>query len=174
MNQMPTDTEQPLVMQVQKRSRGVRPVGEVFRIKLPRNQFLMGRVIRNDCDHSYTDPIPREQREKGWYLVYIYKKIYKDELLNETPNPDDVLRPLFITNPTPWTRGYFQPLRVEPVEPWLREHWHVFGEGQTIRPPRFFDEFGNLRSKPSFDVASRSPNGYLVVDYKIAQNLGAV
>jgi len=167
---------QPKYLQKIKAGRGIRPVGEAFAMHFNGVGYLFGRVIRNDCGNGgITDPRPWP-REPGLYLVYIYKDISNS--IDEVPplKRSRLLIPPEIIGGGGWTRGYFAPVRRDPLTPEDVFPTHCF-RVDFIRligmpPVTYVDEFGDWLDKPSEPCGGWGLGGYGSIETAVAKALG--
>lgn len=158
-----------------KSSRGIRPVGEVFRIDLTRGGHLFGRVVVNDVADAgcllrrMTPPWPPQP---GRYLVYFYKRIRADAQIPSLVSAKDVWA-VEVLNPTSWTHGYFRPVRVDPVGSYEELPQHVLYVPNVTIDRQYDDYFCDPWGHRIINYVGSAPemniSGYMSVDAMIGR-----
>lgn len=103
----------PVLMQPQRISRGIRPVGEVFALALKDYGYMYGAVIRNDCAMGAINELHNWKRQSGQYLVYVYKILTQSIDSKVKLQLNKILFAPVIIGGGGWSRGYFLPIRTD-------------------------------------------------------------
>ncbi|MCW5766803.1 MAG: hypothetical protein KIT68_12610 [Phycisphaeraceae bacterium] len=171
----------PRYFQKIKISRGPRRVGEIFAIKFKGVGYFFGRVIRDDC--AICPPLfggPWE-REKGRYLIYVYKDVSRR--IEDVP---DLRRDRLLIPPSiqlgngGWTTGHFATVAFKPLtkEDVLPRHCFCLGMHRTDRwppgsgPEQYWDEYGRRLRKRTEPCGIWGVGGYGALENKMARALG--
>ncbi|WP_407319893.1 immunity 26/phosphotriesterase HocA family protein [Isoptericola halotolerans] len=138
--------------------------GDMFRMQLPDNTYLFGRVIGTpeDTDAPLIGPI---------YFIYIYS--YRSTT-GELPEPGHLspsallIAPVF-TNRLAWTDGVFETIWSAMLTDEDKLNQHCFW---TSNPDRYYDEFGNELAERSEPCALLGVTSYRTIDDRISKALG--
>lgn len=156
-------------------SRGLRPVGELFAIRLKGIGWLFGRVIRNDCAFEWiTVPLPWP-RNPGVYLVYVYSAVSDGIESVPSLSPAQLLFPPSMVNRSGWSLGYFTPLHVLPLSRHEVRGKHCFwsdiqlADGTLAR--RYVDEYGNRLRRPCAECSDYGLGSAATIERDIAMAL---
>lgn len=134
----------PQYLEKIRATRGPRPVGELFAMKLRGIGYVFGRVIRDACAWAPSHSSRRKAKlEPSTYLVYIYKGV--SDSLDDEPvlRPDDLLLPPQIIFGHGWTLGYFAPVRHASLTAADVLPVHCFWSAHGF----YVDEFGRTLAK---------------------------
>jgi hypothetical protein len=104
-------------------------IGDVFAVHVSSGEQLLGRVVSTSAIVGPTH---------GCNLVYVYRP-------GSGLSRDDLLLPPMITTRAPWSRGYFDFVRSQPLLPADFFERHSFRDGRG----RLFDEEGRPLDEPS-------------------------
>lgn len=155
-------------LRVLKRSNKAPQRGDVFAMQLPSGEFLFGRVIVANAHRGHA-PMP------GANLIYVY-----DQRSGSLPPdlaqllPGRLLVPPLWTNRLPWTKGYFQTVRNQPLGEFDVLRQHCFQEPAlspgAVRP--FVDQTGRRLSNRVEPCGEWGLVSYRWIDDHISDALG--
>jgi hypothetical protein len=128
-------------------------IGDVFGVRTQRAEGLFGRVVSTNAIVGPTH---------GCNLVYVYRA-------GSTFSRDDLLTPPMMTTRAPWSHGYFEFVRSEPLLPGSFFERNCFRDGQG----RFFDEEGRPLDAPFEPVGEWRLYDVDAIDAAIAAQLKA-
>jgi len=144
-------------MKVLKRQRKL-VVGDIFALQILPKQYHFGRIIRLDAKIvAFRDCI----------LGYVYNATSDSKTdIPELSKNDLLIRP-FMTNQQPWTKGYFEIVRREPLEPEDVLTPHCFELNGM-----FFDEYNNRLPERIEPCGFHGLGSYRTIDVEISRALG--
>lgn len=149
-------------IRILKPSRKKPASGDVFALQLPDERYLFGRVIFSDLPADKA-PMP------GSYLIYIYDHVSptKSPALEQL-RPDVLLLPPVFINRMPWTKGYFETVRSQPLsdEDLLDQHCFRRWTGE------YRDEQGRTIPAPVEPCGDWALSSYRWLDDHISDRLG--
>lgn len=148
-----------LNLAVLKKSRRKPEVGDTFALLPSDGLYLYGRVIATDCQIG---PM------KNCILIYIYRPRSSNKESIPELFRGQLLIPPLMTNALPWSRGYFEVLKNQPLQPIDKLPQHCFKD--TFG--RYYDEYNNLLSEPVEPVAQWGLASFRVVDDEVSKALG--
>jgi hypothetical protein len=128
-------------------------IGDVFAVRTSLAEGLFGRVVSTSAIVGPTH---------GCNLVYVYRA-------GSTFSRDDLLTPPMMTTRAPWSHGYFEFVRSEPLLPGGFFERHCFRDAQG----RFFDEEGRPFESPFEPVGEWRLYDVGAIDAAIAAKLKA-
>jgi hypothetical protein len=128
-------------------------IGDVFAVHTSRAAGLLGRVVSTSAIVGPTH---------GCNLVYVYRT-------GSGLSRDDLLVPPMMTTRAPWSHGYFEFVRSEPLLPGSFFERHCFRDAQG----RFFDEEGRPLESPFEPVGELRLYDVDAIDAAIAARLRA-
>lgn len=142
-----------------KKSRRRPTPGDLFVMKPGRGPFLFGRVIKTDANAG---GFPNAN------LIYIYKFRSTSKEMHGELRPDALLLPPITTNNLPWSRGYFEYVGNQPLQPQDCLPRHCFRDERGW----FFDETGKRLRGPVDPVGEWGLHSFRTVDDAISTALG--
>lgn len=110
-------------------------IGDVFAIKPLSRDYYFGQVIKTDVDSGFG--------KVNNFLIYIFNATAKDFASVPKLSRTNLLIPPMVVNLKPWTLGYFQFVRNNPLTEILPEHSFLC----TMRKV-YFNEYGQKQTKP--------------------------
>ena len=136
-------------------------IGDVFVIKPVGHDYYFGQVIKTDVDSGFS--------KVNNFLIYVFNSTSKDFAAVPKLSRTNLLISPMVVNMKPWTLGYFQFVRNNPLTEVLPEH-------SFLCPIRkvYFNEYGQKQAK-SVDgiLAGRSGlASYRAVSEEVSQVLG--
>jgi hypothetical protein len=136
--------------------------GDVFAMQLPDDQYVLGRVIRNDAMASWSG-----QRV---VLVYVLGPVRESMRLPDRVEllPPNLLIPPLMTNRLPWSRGYFKTLGNVPIRPGEVLDRHCFETSSG----RFYDEYLNELPGRIEPCSHWGLHSYRTIDDAISRAIG--
>jgi hypothetical protein len=169
---MKAETYTPTYFEVQKKSRGQRPIGEVFACKIRGVGYIFGRVIRDDCAIAcdYNRPQPWN-REKGLYLLYFFKGVSNQPSQLPSLSADNLLFAPCKTTLYSWNKGYFLPVATLPFGANEILPTHCFTKN-NLRGPFYFTEYGEPLTGPLEYCIYDYIYGCRTIEEQIAKGLG--
>lgn len=148
-------------MQFLRRSRKKPQPGDIFVFKMPKFDYVFGRVI---CTDAEVDRIP------GLILIYIYKAFSKDK--NKIPQLDknNLLVPPIIMNWQGWLQGYFETILNKPITKDDVLPKHCF-KSTILKKLRYLDEYNNELSNPIEPCGQYGVSNHRVTDDEVSTAL---
>lgn len=121
-------TPNDLNLRVLRRSRPKLKPGDIFALQILPDRFHFGRVIRTDTEMIGTQV----------FLIYIFRATSPSR--NDIPQLDrnDLLLPPTFVEKGPWTRGFFEVVKEQPLEVNDTHPVHCF---VWLSADRFVDEY---------------------------------
>jgi hypothetical protein len=154
----------PTNLRVLKPSRKKPTEGEIFAMGLPDGSYLFGRVIGADLRAFNEAPMP------GSNLIYVY--CHRAETLQPDLTeliPRQLLLPPVFINRMPWTRGYFQTVDQQPLQPEDQLDKYCFWDAARSR---FVDECLNPLPREVQPCGDWGLSSYRWLDDQISDALG--
>jgi hypothetical protein len=149
-------------MQFLKKSRKKLCPGDVFVFKMPKFDYVFGRVI---CTDAEVDRIP------GLILIYIYKAFSEDK--NKIPflDKNNLVVPPIIMNRQGWLQGYFEIVINKPLvkEDILSKHCF---KSTILGTLKYYDEYNNELIKPTEPCGQYGVSNHRVTDDEVSRALG--
>lgn len=163
-------TERAAVARIRTNLRVLKPSrkkvrrGDIFRMQLPDETYLFGRVIGTpeDTNAPFIGPI---------YFIYIYAYRSTTGKLAESSglNPDSLLIAPLFTNRLAWSDGVFETIESASIADHAELDQHCFWAPDT---DRYYDEFGNELAERSDPWAILGVTSYRTIDDRISKALG--
>jgi Immunity protein 26 len=145
---------------VLKKSRRSPRNGDIFVMLPPDGQFLYGRVINSEA-------------KAGWgmdrsILIYVYRGRSKRKEDVPVLRPEDLLVAPMMTNRLPWSRGYFEFIKNEELQPSDVLRQHCFKDTRGF----YYDDQNNELPGPVEPVGVRGLHSYRTIDDEVSRALG--
>jgi len=146
-----------------KKSRKQPRPGDVFVLQVKDDEYIFGRVIRDDVLRDDTS-----KRKHGLWLVYIYNATSRDKNKLPTLNKHDLLIPPQIINRLGWVDGYFETVAYLPLSENDVLSQHCFEDWSG----RYRDEYDNLLRERVEPCGVYGVGNYLTIESKVCKALG--
>ena len=153
-----------------KASRKRQRPGDVFIMRIAGDNYLFGRVVRNDALWALADPDCRDDDATA-NLVYIHDHVTPVPELPEVTSlsRDRLLVPPLFVDGLWWARGYFQTVTNIALSSGDVLPQHCF---LRLSDGRYYDEYNNVLAGPVEPVGRLSLPNIASVDTKISRALG--
>ena len=124
-----------LNMRILKRSRKAPRAGDVFVLKILKDRYHFGRVIRTDTHIGFWDNV---------ILIYLYKDTSSSKLDLPELNKNRLLIPPQGIDRAPWVRGYFETIAHSPITKAdvLRVHCFCSPGSEGYSGEKYYDDEG--------------------------------
>ncbi|MGX1695647.1 Imm26 family immunity protein [Microbacterium keratanolyticum] len=159
------DSEFRMNLQVLAPSRKRQRAGDVFVMQVLDLGYLFGRVI---------SPSAAWTTGRAVNLIQVYRGLHASKDAEFDGSPSNLLIPPRFTNSLPWSRGYFETLRNEPLDErvLLPEYRFLHRPSQT-----YWDELGNsapapAASTPPVHVGVNALDSFRSIDREVSLALG--
>jgi hypothetical protein len=153
--------EQRLNLRLLNKSRKRLTPGDIFAALPPDGKYLFGRVVSTNAHVTAVLPA---------ILIYVFRyrsdtKALPDHLQLQ---PGRLLLPPIMTNPRPWSEGYFETIGNRPQGPADVLTRHCFKRNGGV----YYDEQGEKLSKPIEPCGEWGLHSFRTIDDAISDALG--